>query len=218
VLRGPQSGLYGSNALAGVVNLITRRDVRGEFVSASIEAGELNTLQIQGSGGFGNGEDSASAGFHILTTDGYDTSPDRSAQGVPSVGGAKPGDKEGNRIANVYLRGGRAFGEVLRIDGIARYLNKDSELDGQSFSPPIAGLSYDDGSSTDHTQLLSADLRRSRCSTANGTRLPRLPMSTKNGATKALAFPRARAAPIRHAPSSRCNRPSNSERLVSSAT
>ena len=27
VLRGPQSGPYGSNALAGVINLITRREI-----------------------------------------------------------------------------------------------------------------------------------------------------------------------------------------------
>jgi vitamin B12 transporter len=154
VLRGPQSGLYGSNALAGVINLITRREVDGAYFNASIEGGKFSTLQIQGSGGFGNGEDYASAGFHTLTTEGYDTSPDRTAQGVPSVGGAEPGDDEGNRIANVYLRGGKALSNVFRIDGIARYLNKDSELDGQAFSPPIAGLSYDDNSSTDQSQLL----------------------------------------------------------------
>lgn len=154
VLRGPQSGLYGSNALAGVVNMITRRDVNGTYFNAAIEAGEFSTLQIQGSGGFGNGEDYASAGFHMLTTGGYDTSPDRTAQGVPSVGGAEPGDDEGNKIATAYLRGGKALSNVFRIDGIARYLNKDSELDGQAFSPPIAGLSYDDNSSTDQAQLL----------------------------------------------------------------
>jgi vitamin B12 transporter len=154
VLRGPQSGLYGSNALAGVVNMITRRNVDGTYFNASIEGGEFSTLQIQGNGGFGNGDDYASAGFHMLTTEGYDTSADRSAQGVPSVGGAKPGDDEGNKIATAYLRGGKAIGSAFRIDGIARYLNKDSELDGQAFSPPIAGLSYDDNSSTDQTQLL----------------------------------------------------------------
>ncbi|HEY7800749.1 MAG TPA: TonB-dependent receptor [Hyphomonadaceae bacterium] len=154
VLRGPQSGLYGSNALAGVVNLITRREVDGAYFNASIEGGDFSTLQIQGSGGFGNGEDYASAGFHMLTTEGFDTSPDRTAQGVPSVGSAEPGDDEGNKIATAYLRGGKALSNVFRIDGIARYLNKDSELDGQAFSPPIAGLSYDDNSSTDQSQLL----------------------------------------------------------------
>jgi vitamin B12 transporter len=154
VLRGPQSGLYGSNALAGVVNLITRRDVRGTYFNTAIEAGEFSTLQIQGSGGFGNSEDYASAGFHMLTTEGYDSSPDRTAQGVPSVGGAEPGDDDGNRIATVYLRGGRALSNALRLDGIARYLNKDSELDGQAFGFPIAGLSYDDDSSVEQKQFL----------------------------------------------------------------
>ena len=38
VLRGPQSGLYGSNALGGVVNLITREDLDGHYLGASVEA------------------------------------------------------------------------------------------------------------------------------------------------------------------------------------
>lgn len=47
VLRGPQSGLYGSNALAGVVNLISRRDVKGHHVGLSAEGGSFNTQQLQ---------------------------------------------------------------------------------------------------------------------------------------------------------------------------
>ncbi|MDP3737109.1 MAG: TonB-dependent receptor [Hyphomonadaceae bacterium] len=156
VLRGPQSGLYGSNALAGVVNLITRRKVDGHYVNASIEAGEFSTVQLQGNTGFGNGEDYASVGFHLLTTDGYDVSPDTTAQGVPAVGlGGVPGDTEGNKVATVYLRGGKAFSPVFRVDGIARYLNKDSDLDGQAFNFPIAGDSYDDASEAELQQFLA---------------------------------------------------------------
>ena len=107
VLRGPQSGLYGSNALAGVVNLISRRDIDGRYVGVSAEAGSFNTFQLQGNAGFGNGDDYGSIGFHALKSEGYDISPDTTAQGVPTVGlGGKADDKEGNSIATVYLRGG----------------------------------------------------------------------------------------------------------------
>jgi vitamin B12 transporter len=147
VLRGPQSGLYGSNALAGVVNMITRREVNGHYLHASLEGGDMATLQLQANAGFGNGDDYASVGFHYLTTDGYDVSPDTSAQGVPAVGlSGAAGDNEGNKIAAVYLRGGKALSSILRIDGIARYINKDSELDGQAFNFPIPGDAYDDAS------------------------------------------------------------------------
>src|SRR5262249_32782756 len=72
VLRGPQSGLYGSNALAGVVNMVTRREVNGHYFNASLEGGDMATFQLQANAGLGNGDDYASVGFHYLTTDGYD--------------------------------------------------------------------------------------------------------------------------------------------------
>lgn len=155
VLRGPQSGLYGSNALAGVVNLITQRDLDGHYVNVALEGGSFNTLQLQGSAGFGDGRDYLSGGFHALTTDGYDVSADTSAAGFGAVGvGGKAGDDEGNRMATVYVRGGKEVTPVFRVDGIARYLNKDSELDGQAFNFPIPSATYDDASDTSHSQFL----------------------------------------------------------------
>lgn len=155
VLRGPQSGLYGSNALAGVVNLITRRDVNGHYVNLGAEAGSFNTQQVQGNAGFGNGTDYASIGFHVVRSDGYDNTDDTSALGVPSLGlGSQPGDKEGNKVATIYARGGGAINDVLRVDGIMRYLKKDTELDGQAYGDPIMGKTYDDNSKVEHNQLL----------------------------------------------------------------
>lgn len=155
VLRGPQSGLYGSNALAGVVNLITNRDVDGHYLNLSAEAGSFNTAQLQGNTGFGNGTDYASAGFHVLTSDGWDVSPNGGAMIYPSVGqNGRAGDTEGNKLANVYLRGGKEITPVLRIDGIARYFNKQSDLDGQAYNIPIPGLAYDDASFSNAKQFL----------------------------------------------------------------
>jgi vitamin B12 transporter len=149
VLRGPQSGLYGSNALAGVVNIITRRELNGPYASGSIEAGEMNTYQLQAGGGFGNGTDYGSIGFHTLTTDGFDTSPSTAALGVPAVGiNGVSGDEEDNHLTTAYVRAGKSLSNQLRVDGILRYLHKDSGLDGQAFSAPIAGLAYDDASRT----------------------------------------------------------------------
>jgi vitamin B12 transporter len=157
VLRGPQSGLYGSNALAGVINLITRRSINGDYVNFDAEAGEQNTLGLLASAGFGNGDDYASTGFQYRTSDGYDVSPSTTAQGVSAVGiGGVPGDKEGNQIATLYLRGGKAFGDTFRVDGFARYLKKHTGLDGQAFNDPIPGDSYDDASTADLKSYLVA--------------------------------------------------------------
>ena len=156
VLRGPQSGLYGSNALAGVVNLVSRRNIDGHYVGISAEGGSFNTFQLQGNAGFGNGDDYASIGFHAVTSDGYDISPDTTAQGVPAVGlGANAGDKEGNSVATAYLRGGKAVSDIFRVDGIVRYLNKDTDLDGQAYNDPIPGKTYDDATTSSQKQLLA---------------------------------------------------------------
>lgn len=155
VLRGPQSGLYGSNALAGVINLITHRDIDGPYVNLAAEAGSFNTYQLQGGAGIGDRHDYIAAGFHALTTDGFDTSPDTSAAGIPAVGvGGARSDDEGSKVATIYLRGGKEFTPIFRVDGIARYLTRDSDLDGQAYNFPIAGDSYDDASSTSQQQLL----------------------------------------------------------------
>lgn len=45
VLRGPQSVLYGSDAVGGVVNIITKRGKGGPRVSATAEYGSFNTKQ-----------------------------------------------------------------------------------------------------------------------------------------------------------------------------
>jgi vitamin B12 transporter len=155
VLRGPQSGLYGSNALAGVVNLVTRRDVDGADWTVALEGGEQGALQLRGSAGIGNGADYASAAVQALRTEGYDISAETASLGVPFYGaGGTPGDAEGVEVVALMLRGGAALTPRIRVDGLARLLDKTAELDGQSFGFPIAGRTYDDASTSDTRQRL----------------------------------------------------------------
>ena len=43
---------------------------------------------------------------------------------------------------------GKEITSQFRVDGIARVIHKDSQLDGQAFRAPISGRTYDDASST----------------------------------------------------------------------
>jgi vitamin B12 transporter len=71
VLRGPQSALYGSDALGGVINIITRRGRGAPRASVAIEGGSFNTKEARGSVSGGNERVDFSVGFAGLDTDGF---------------------------------------------------------------------------------------------------------------------------------------------------
>lgn len=122
VLRGPQSTFWGSNALAGVVNIITRRGERGGW-SARVrsEAGTDRTFLggLAVSGG-GDNYDVALSGL-FRRNDGFD---------ISGTGGEKDGDR------NVTLNG--KFTVDLTpdfiVDGTLRYVNRRSDTDPQDFN------------------------------------------------------------------------------------
>ena len=49
VIRGPQSALYGSNAMGGVVNFIPRKGEEGRQYELGLAGGSFSTLQWNGS-------------------------------------------------------------------------------------------------------------------------------------------------------------------------
>ncbi|HEV2603997.1 MAG TPA: TonB-dependent receptor [Microvirga sp.] len=71
VLRGPQSALYGSDAMGGIINIITKRGRTG--VRGSIQAlyGSYNTKEVKGALSGGTDRVYYSLGFTGLDTDGF---------------------------------------------------------------------------------------------------------------------------------------------------
>lgn len=78
VVKGAASTLYGSNALGGVVNIITQKPTEPFIVSASARYSNFNTqnYRFSTSSKYGNVSNILSAGFD--KTDGYDLSEDNS--------------------------------------------------------------------------------------------------------------------------------------------
>lgn len=66
VLRGPASGLYGADAIGGVVQVFTRPSVEGTQLTAGLRAGSFNTVEADAGIAFRAGGTSASlrAGEH----------------------------------------------------------------------------------------------------------------------------------------------------------
>ena len=56
VLRGPQSAVYGSDAMGGVINIITRKQKAKKSLTATVEGGSYGTLSEHAAGGMTAGD------------------------------------------------------------------------------------------------------------------------------------------------------------------
>jgi len=101
VVRGPQSALYGSNAMSGVVNFLPPRPEGPARYGAGAMAGSFSTLQWNGfaAGGAGNG------GYHLgiggLTSEGIQ--PNDGTSIVSFMGGGDVAVGERNRFHGLVL-------------------------------------------------------------------------------------------------------------------
>ena len=74
IVRGPQSALWGSDAVAAVVHVITRDGRGGSNFSSYVEVGSNNTGNIGASGAVGSNNWSLSGGVEYANTDGSNIS------------------------------------------------------------------------------------------------------------------------------------------------
>lgn len=92
VLRGPQSALYGSDAIGGVINIITKKPGKGWSGSASREDGTMATRDTAGHLGYGSDK------FYLAGTyDRFDTA------GI-SIADARNGNSEADAYGNITTR------------------------------------------------------------------------------------------------------------------
>lgn len=119
VLRGPQSTLYGSDALGGVINIITKRGRGAGAASLSVEGGSYEAFREQLQ---------ASADLESIAV-----SLSASREDVDGVSSAaeRLGNSEDDAFANTSfaLRLDSAPTEHLSLLGTIRYTKSDSDLD-----------------------------------------------------------------------------------------
>jgi len=117
ILRGSQSTLYGSNAVAGVINIITKHGSGKPTTEVTLSGGRYDTgeCKISSSGG-GNGWNYAFAGSRFAT------------DGFPSAAGG--GTPAGSTNNTVSTRVERKFSEAFSLDILGRYVKAKSELAG----------------------------------------------------------------------------------------
>lgn len=137
IVRGPQSALWGSDAIGGVVHIITRSGGAARKLRAYVEGGSRNTLNAAMSGGIGGDNWSLGFGVEELTTDGSNIS--RSGN-----------EKDEADLTTASLHAQFRPSAVLTIQLGARTVDAYSQFDAIDFF--VTGLPADSDVATNATQ------------------------------------------------------------------
>jgi vitamin B12 transporter len=119
ILRGPQSTLYGSDAMGGVVNIITKQGMGKASISFFTEYGSRESKRYLVDLKGGKGQVNFSLSGSVLETGGI------------SAAGKNVGNEERDGYSSSSLSAKIGFepSEVLEVDLVSRYTSSQTELD-----------------------------------------------------------------------------------------
>ena len=122
VVRGAQSALYGSQAMAGVINIITKTGKDAPETTLKVEAGTLGTLNTSAQTGGQLGKTSYFVSLSRQATDGNDITPSRLR-----LGAAK--EKDGNENVSLSSQINSQLNEKLKASAFIQYTDAVTDLD-----------------------------------------------------------------------------------------
>jgi vitamin B12 transporter len=119
VVRGPQSGVHGSDAMGGVINIVTKKGEEGLHARAEAEAGSFNTRRGQVSLSGGNGWADINLTASRFMTEGISAADENN------------GNTENDPHRQTTLQGTVGLNPVpgFRLDGTFRYVDSSTESD-----------------------------------------------------------------------------------------
>jgi vitamin B12 transporter len=152
IIRGPMSGLYGSNAVGGVVNIITRTGRGPLSLAVRSEIGSFGTRDIAARVAGGSDKGHLALSYHRRGTDGFNIAP-------------AGGENDGSRLASAMLRGGARLFPGVTLDFTVRHSDKSNDRDGfgDVFDPTLDGTlatAFDDRSTARDRILLAGTALR----------------------------------------------------------
>ena len=131
IVRGPQSALWGSDAIGGVVHIITKSGRDAPGVGGYLEAGSENTLNAAMNGGFGGDAWSVVVSVEQLATDGSNISRTGGENDDSDIttGSVNARFKPSDRLAvQLGLRTVNAYSQFDAVDFVATGLPTDSDV------------------------------------------------------------------------------------------
>ncbi|WP_295421509.1 TonB-dependent siderophore receptor [Sulfurovum sp.] len=122
IIKGGQSSIWGSNASAGVINIITKTPKQGTHGSATIGYGSYNTKEVSTDIAYKDEKLMVQAMGSYLTTDGFSALAPRDAEK----------DAYENKTYNLKL--GYVFNKNNKIDLSFNHIETDTQYDGSDVS------------------------------------------------------------------------------------
>lgn len=147
VLRGPQSALYGSDAIGGVIAISTRQPTRGLSGSASVEGGSFGTHREILQASYGGETFGLHGQVEHVSTEGYSRRADNN-------------EADGAQQWSLSLRGQVQLSESLEVDGAFQFIDLESEYDAvnpATFASDPAGSGLSERQSINGHARLSHD-------------------------------------------------------------
>ncbi|ATL46226.1 hypothetical protein COR50_03045 [Chitinophaga caeni] len=126
ILKGSQSTLYGSDATAGVINIITKKNADKPLgISGQLAYGSYDTYNANANLGGQAGKWSYQAGYNYLSSKGFSSAYDST--------GKQNFDKDGFTRNQGYASIGFKPGDNWEIKGFVNYSKYTTGLDGGAF-------------------------------------------------------------------------------------
>lgn len=136
IVRGPMSVLYGSNATAGVINIITKKGIGRPGYYLGGEAGSYGTWKSYG--GASGAEERFNYALNLSRTEaqGFSTADDKNDR-IPHANGTTS-EKDGWRNSTFSGKVGFSLTPVFDVSAVARYMDSRVDLDS-----PVSGYLQD---------------------------------------------------------------------------